>query len=107
MLHCLVLESLAGLAAVTVFSSLKKREAAASKLSGIAYLKLAVPDEISLRGLVAQQCARNDGKATYSKPQRRSIAWVEDGVRLRVKIDYDLSRIEQARLEYARELWGF
>lgn len=107
MLYCLARELPVGFAAITVFSSLKRRDAAASRLRGVLALKLTVSDEASLRMMVHKQCVMNGGEAHYSKPQRRSIAWADEGIRLRVRIECDQLQAARAQLEYARELWGF
>jgi hypothetical protein len=79
MLNCLAFESASGgFAKVVVYSSLKKREAAAAQTRA-PYWKLQVPDEAALRKMMAET---HGDRVQYSKPQRRSIAWVDNGVRL-------------------------
>lgn len=107
MLYCLAREQTGEITGITAFSSLKRRDAAVSKLRGVLALKLNVPDEAALRWEVHKMCAKDGGTAHYSKPQRRSIAWVDEGIRLQVRIDCDALEAARARLQYERELWGF
>lgn len=87
MRYCIATETSDGkVRHVFVFSSRKKREAYGDGMRGRSYFKLNVPATYDANDIA--KAWRGGTVARASKPQRRSIAWIEQGMRLHVEIAY-------------------